>query len=675
MTSTATDAQLVADHLAGDRGAFATIYDRYGTTLYDTAAAMLRNRDDAADVTQDVFVVAAERMSQLRDASRLKPWLFAILRNEVYRRTDKRKRVVPTDFTEPVAEMELPEQESDEASDLEYQELAQAVRGAACGLDERDQLVLEYSVRQGLQGDELAAALGVSAQKSYGLVHRMRQRTERSLGAFCVARSGRKDCDELARILDGWDGEFSVLIRKRVARHIDGCDICERSRRTFVPFSLVGAAPAFAAPDDLRDRVLAAIGHGDEPSYGFEAPGGFPSAIKYTRRFGLWIALATLALLFVGGAAVYVLAADDDQLEVVDETSASESTTAPEAEATNEVATRGPSTTTPDDGTSASSPPSSAASGVDTTLPSTNPGVSTIDPSAAQTPTVVTLATTPATPGGAVPTSTTTTIGASQPPALPTDTVPATTATTAATTITTTTTTTTTVPPTTPITTVPPTTTVAPGALSLSAGFIDFGTDLAQVPVTLTNIGGQSLSWTAATGPAGFRAVSSPFAVQPTSGTLEPGASIVVTMSIDRTWPDEGPLDQSRVTFAAEDTSATIDLGGTIARDPVVRSTLPPASMCAFQPTGSPNPLAASAQVIEESDPVDVRFVATGPDGTTASTRLFLRAGVWRGSIATDLDRDGNPDDGLWTWTIEATDGFGNSGEVAGTTDVIPTFC
>src|SRR5690606_37393901 len=111
------------------------------------------------------------------------------------------------------------------------------------------------------------------------LVHRMRQRTERSLGALCVARGGRDECVELNTILQDWDGTFSVLIRKRVARHIDDCDTCERSRRKFVPLALFGAAPAFAAPPGLRDRVLAAAGRGGAaPPYGFTAAGGFPAA-------------------------------------------------------------------------------------------------------------------------------------------------------------------------------------------------------------------------------------------------------------------------------------------------------------------------------------------------------------------------------------------------------------
>ena len=138
------------------------------------------------------------------------------------------------------------------------------------------------SVRQGLQGADLADALGVSAQQSYGLLHRMRDRTERSLGALCVARAGRKECPELAEILQSWDGEFSVLIRKRVARHIDGCDTCERTKRRFAPLVLLGSAKAMAAPIDLRDRVLGRTDavSGETPSYAFTRPGGFPTVAR-----------------------------------------------------------------------------------------------------------------------------------------------------------------------------------------------------------------------------------------------------------------------------------------------------------------------------------------------------------------------------------------------------------
>lgn len=86
------DAGLARALAAGDRDAFATLFDRYAEALHDFCASVLRNRDEARDAVQDTFVLAWERVGQLRDPSKLKPWLFAIARREALRRLQARRR-------------------------------------------------------------------------------------------------------------------------------------------------------------------------------------------------------------------------------------------------------------------------------------------------------------------------------------------------------------------------------------------------------------------------------------------------------------------------------------------------------------------------------------------------------------------------------------------------------
>ena len=92
MTTGASDAELVRAHVAGDRAALAAIYDRYAPSLFDTATALLGDRDEAADVVQDTFLAAHQHLARLRDPSRLRAWLFAVARHEVERRGRKRRR-------------------------------------------------------------------------------------------------------------------------------------------------------------------------------------------------------------------------------------------------------------------------------------------------------------------------------------------------------------------------------------------------------------------------------------------------------------------------------------------------------------------------------------------------------------------------------------------------------
>jgi RNA polymerase sigma factor (sigma-70 family) len=273
------DAELVRAATAGDHGAFAAIYDRYADRLHDFCWSVLRDRDEAADATQDAFLVAAERLGQLRDPERLRPWLYAVARSQAFRRARARSRVAPEE------EMtELPDPASGPEQAAERSDLRELVWNAAAGLSERDRALLDLHLRHGLEGAELGEAVGVEPGHAYVLVNRLRAQVERSLGALLVARLGRDDCPGLATILTGWDGRFSPLIRKRVARHVDTCEVCGERRRTAAsPLALLAAVPPLPAPADLRGRVLERIqltggsgsgGEGSGPSGEGSGPSG-----------------------------------------------------------------------------------------------------------------------------------------------------------------------------------------------------------------------------------------------------------------------------------------------------------------------------------------------------------------------------------------------------------------
>src|SRR5688500_1939608 len=248
------DAELVAGVLAGDREAFAAVYDRYGDRLFDFAHSMLRQREDAEDAVADSFVLVAERLGQLRDSDRLRPWLYAIVRSECLRRLKARKRVAyggEEQLVDMADTSMTPDAEAEQAM------LRDLVWDASAGLADRDRAMLDLHLRQGLEGAELGEAMGVTASNAYVMLNRLKGQVERSLGALLIARLGRDDCDDLDGSLVDWDGRFSPLIRKRVARHVDDCDVCsDRRRRMVSPMTLLAGVPLVAAPLSLRDRVV-----------------------------------------------------------------------------------------------------------------------------------------------------------------------------------------------------------------------------------------------------------------------------------------------------------------------------------------------------------------------------------------------------------------------------------
>src|ERR1700722_9454316 len=80
------DREIVAAIVAGDPAGLATAYDRYAPSLYAYCQSLLTEPADAADAVQDTFIIAAGKLSALRDPDRLRPWLYAVARNECRRR-------------------------------------------------------------------------------------------------------------------------------------------------------------------------------------------------------------------------------------------------------------------------------------------------------------------------------------------------------------------------------------------------------------------------------------------------------------------------------------------------------------------------------------------------------------------------------------------------------------
>src|SRR5215469_17066068 len=76
------DREIVAAVVAGDPAGLAAAYDSYAAVLYSYCRSLLAEPEDASDAVQDTFVIAAAKLDGLRDPDRLRPWLYAVARNE-----------------------------------------------------------------------------------------------------------------------------------------------------------------------------------------------------------------------------------------------------------------------------------------------------------------------------------------------------------------------------------------------------------------------------------------------------------------------------------------------------------------------------------------------------------------------------------------------------------------
>ena len=314
-----SDADLVLMARQGNQAAIGEIYDRYADRLFGFAFSMLRDREEAADAVHDVILRSSQKLDQLRDPSKLRPWLFSIARNEVMSRTRQRSRRDNREVPDMAADL------PDSDNSLIQNELQQLVWDAADGLQQRDRELLELQM-QGLEGEELAEALGVKLSHVHVLSSRMRDRMEKAVGSLLIARLGRDDCDKLNALLSDWDGHYSLEVRSKVTRHIEDCDICTKKRGILcAPGSIALALPFVAIPVSLKSKVLNSVSNANattEPSYtnphktqwDWDTQTGFPVKAKVITKT---VSLSSLtAGLFIAAAVVtgaFIITGNDNE--------------------------------------------------------------------------------------------------------------------------------------------------------------------------------------------------------------------------------------------------------------------------------------------------------------------------------------------------------------------------
>ncbi len=250
------DGDLVAAVVAGDPAALAAAYDQFAPGLYGYCRSLLSEPAAAAGAVRDTFVVAEVKLPLLRDPSRLRPWLYAVARNECRRRLHGDGASVPLTHDEFGAG----EATADLGLALEHAQQREMVSSALAGLDPSDREIVELSLRHEFYGADLADALGVPRNQAHALTTRARTRFETALGALMVARSSVGSCQQLSWILGDWDGDLTAALRKQVRRHITSCDICgEHRRRQVNPLALLSVLPEPVLPESLQHEALSLL--------------------------------------------------------------------------------------------------------------------------------------------------------------------------------------------------------------------------------------------------------------------------------------------------------------------------------------------------------------------------------------------------------------------------------
>jgi RNA polymerase sigma factor (sigma-70 family) len=297
-----SDAQL-ADGLARDpAGGLAAVYQAYSARLYTYALTMLRDPAGAQDVVHDALLVASGSIGQLRDPAKLRPWLYAITRNECLRALRGRNR-----FSDADEVIDVPDDSIDFDAGLRREEASRLIAQGMAVMNPADRDILSLALQHDLDVERISQITGAKPNALHARLSRARAGLSDAISALALYRTRGRDCSELAAIVA--DQPLSPLLRKRIARHIKECADCERRRRgALAALGPAMAAPVFIPPPaDLLSRIQQSLHQGQAAPLAqaavFDAD-GFPRPLD-ARRSHTWLlpvaaVIAVLLLVAVG---------------------------------------------------------------------------------------------------------------------------------------------------------------------------------------------------------------------------------------------------------------------------------------------------------------------------------------------------------------------------------------
>ncbi len=175
------DRELVEAAQAGDRWALEELVRRTHRGVYTCALRLVGNPDDAADVTQDVYLRVVRKLSSFRHEASFTTWLNRVTTNVAMSALKRRTRrlaveggMVPPDTRDPAP---------GPAERAETVALARRLERLVAELPEGQRQVLVLRDLYGQSTDEVADAMGLTPGAVKVRLFRARERLKAELGS------------------------------------------------------------------------------------------------------------------------------------------------------------------------------------------------------------------------------------------------------------------------------------------------------------------------------------------------------------------------------------------------------------------------------------------------------------------------------------------------------------
>jgi len=181
MSTGLNDNEIISQVLNGNQQAYAVLVNRYQNYVFTLCLRIVKGREDAEEVAQDVFIKAYKYLADFRGASKFTTWLYTIVNNTCISFLRKKKLDIHSLDNENVFEV-ADSQDSGMRANLVEQKSRISMVNEAIGLlnpADAEIITLFYKAEQSLE--ETAQVLGIEVNAAKVRLHRARTRLKEKM--------------------------------------------------------------------------------------------------------------------------------------------------------------------------------------------------------------------------------------------------------------------------------------------------------------------------------------------------------------------------------------------------------------------------------------------------------------------------------------------------------------
>jgi len=184
MSTGLNDIEIISKVLSGEQQAYSLLVNRYQNYVFTLALRFTKNREDAEEVSQDIFIKAYRALADFRGASKFSTWLYTIVNTTCITFLRKKKLETYSLDNEKVFEVAESQDSGLRANLIEQKSRIAMVNKAITHLnpDDAEIITLFYKAEQTLE--EIARILRLESNTAKVRLHRARTRLKEKMELY-----------------------------------------------------------------------------------------------------------------------------------------------------------------------------------------------------------------------------------------------------------------------------------------------------------------------------------------------------------------------------------------------------------------------------------------------------------------------------------------------------------